>query len=181
MAQFAAAAASERANERERARARYQSPALKVALERAFKARASEEGHANAPRYQRPWTRFTSGVFEPYRTCPYCRRNIAHRSPPSRNELHARTRKSFRENVNTMMERAPSSGTDDRCVSEKNKLIPVQNTDQVNTARQRISLHALRIIISDNSFLSGHSAPKADRALYTLYIKKCYFYPWRLL
>lgn len=68
-----------RASKQVRARtpARYQSPALKAALERILnreRARASEhgEGHANAPRYQRPWTRFTS-LFEPYRTCPYCR------------------------------------------------------------------------------------------------------------
>jgi len=41
-------------------RARYQSPLLKAALDRAFKARTSErEGHANAPRYQCPRMRFT--------------------------------------------------------------------------------------------------------------------------
>lgn len=150
----------ERASERERARASSLSVAgSKSGLRAGFKARASEEGRANAPRYQRPWTRFTSGVFAALsRVCSYC--TVTRAISPSRrtNRTHEYT-ETFRKNMNTMIER----GTDDRCVFEKNKLIPWSRTDQVN--RTNFIGH---ITLPDDSSLSGHSAPNADRTLYAL-------------
>lgn len=64
--------ASQPARER---RTRYQSPALKAASKRVLSAytpwRMRREGRANAPRYQCPWTQFTS-IFESYHIHPCC-------------------------------------------------------------------------------------------------------------
>lgn len=127
MAQFAAAT-SER--ERARARAPYQSPALKAALERALKrergGRSCECASLSAPMdaiYERPFRSLIARV------------SLLPRAI-KRAHAYAAT---FHRNVNTMMRR----GTNDRCASERNKLIPWSRTDQVNSAATNFLVRSL--------------------------------------
>lgn len=83
MAQFAAATAvASGAGERRRS---LSVTASKSGLRAGFKApnEREREGHANAPRYQRPRTRFTSAFSSALsHVCPYCRATTT--VPPSR-------------------------------------------------------------------------------------------------
>lgn len=144
MAQLQPRRASERARTRARARARtrsrYQSPALNAALERALKRErggrscecASLSASMNAI-YERPFRSLITRV------------SLLPRAI-NRTHVYAAT---FRRNVNTMMER----GTNDRCASERNKLIPWSRTDQVNNAVTNFFIRSLIMTLSLDTLL----------------------------
>lgn len=138
MAQFAGAT-SER--ERARARARYQSPALKAALERALKrergGRSCERTSLSAPMdaiYERPFRSLIARVVP-----------IA-----ARNQLRARIRGDFPQKCKHDDE---TRGTNDRCASERNKLISWSRTDQVNSVATNFLVRSLITALYLNTLL----------------------------
>lgn len=138
MAQFAAAAAATAAASGRTCGASERSlsvTASKSGLRTGFKARANErEGHANAPRYQRPWTRFTSALSSLIACVSLLPRNTRAFVPPPTCSAaapdSARTRELSARNVNIAPAGRPVFG--DRCPGGKIDTRP--RTDQVNVA-----------------------------------------------